>query len=105
MIAWNSQMALDAGQYLFFKDATPVRLWRVQNKEEKEFIIKLYEIEEGMNSIRAGQYLESQYVSENGEFDPQNPEEESEWAFVETSVEQILSYYNDIEEITDTSYS
>lgn len=100
MIAWNSQMALDAGEYLFFKEADPLRIWSVTNKEDKEFVLKLYEIEQEMNSVRAGQYIESQHVTEDEEFDPQNAETGSEWAYVETSVDQVLNQYRRVDEIT-----
>lgn len=103
MIAWNSQMALDAGQYLFFKESPPQQFWKVTNSEGKTFILKLYQVEEEMNSVRAGQYIESQLISDDEEFDPSQPEAGSEWAYIESSIEQILNHYPEVEKIEATS--
>lgn len=94
-------MALDAGQYLFFKEASPQRIWRVTNNEGKEFILKLYRVENEMNSVKAGLYVESQHVSDDEEFNPNRTEQGSEWAFVENSIDQILNQYQSVEEKTD----
>jgi len=101
MIAWNSQMALDAGQYLFFKEAQPVELWRVVNSEGKEFVLKLYRVQEEMNSVRAGKYIESKYLDGAEDYNPDEPEAGSEWAYVESSMKSILSHYQKTEKITN----
>ena len=100
MTAWNSQMALDARQYLFFKDAQPIHLWRVENSEGKEFILKLYRVKDEMNSVRAGEYIESKYLDGDDDFNPNEPEAGTEWAFVESSVKSILNHYDQTKKIS-----
>lgn len=102
MIAWNSQMALDARQHLFFTDASPERIWKVTSSEDKTFILKLYRVREGTDAVRSGHYIESKHYSEDPEFDPTSPESGTEWAFLETNLESFLAHYRKVEEITPT---
>lgn len=104
MIAWNSQMALDARQHLFLSETSPERLWRVSNHEGKAFVLKLYRVEEEMDAVRAGHYVESKHLPGEGEdFDPGGPEPGTEWAFVESSVEKFLSQYETVDELNASS--
>lgn len=106
MIAWNSQMALDARQHLFLSETRPERLWRVSNHEDKAFVLKLYRVEEEMDAVRAGHYVESKHLPEgNGDFDPDGPEAGTEWAFVEGTVEKFLSQYETVDELSASSSS
>ncbi len=111
MIAWNSQMALDARQHLFLSEASPRRLWRVSNHDEKAFVLKLYRVEEDMDAVREGFYVESKHLTqedpdqEDPNFDPEGPEAGTEWAFVEGSVDQFLGQYERVEELNTPSPS
>lgn len=106
MIAWNSQMALDARQHLFLSGTSPRRLWRVSNHEDKEFVLKLYRVDEDMDAVRAGFYVESKHLAEEDDnFDPEGPEAGTEWAFVEGSVEQFLGQYERVDELNTPSPS
>ncbi len=99
MIAWNSQMALDARHHLFYQDAEPQGIWRVTNEEDKTFILKLYEVEDGTNAVEEGQYFESVHVENEEDYDTHGPESGTEWAYVETSSESFLSHYDNVEEL------
>ncbi|MFB6226956.1 MAG: hypothetical protein ABEH89_01370 [bacterium] len=99
MIAWNSQMALDARHHLYYQDAEPLKIWKVTNSEDKEFILKLYEVTDGTNAVEAGKYIESVHVTETNGYDADAPESGTEWAYVETSVESFLNHYKDVDEL------
>ncbi len=101
MIAWNSQMALDARHHLFYQDSKPQKLWKVTNAEDKNFVLKLYEVTNGTDAVETGYYIESVHLGESPEYDPEAPEPGTEWAYVETSVESFLNHYNDVEPIEE----
>ena len=99
MIAWNSQMALDARHHLFYQDTEPQKIWKVKDTEGKVFILKLYEVTDGTNAVESGYYFESLHVDESDEFDATGPESGTEWAYVETGVDSFLNHYKNVEEI------
>ncbi|MFB6355288.1 MAG: hypothetical protein ABEJ65_02085 [bacterium] len=101
MIAWNSQMALDARQYMFFNEVEPEELWRVVDDQDKTFILKFYRIDEGTEALNPGQYVESKHLENDNSYDESAPESGTEWAYVETSVDQVLKHFERTEEITD----
>lgn len=104
MIAWNSQMALDARQQLFFNDSSPERAWKVTNSEGKSFVLKLYTINEATDAVKEGYYMESKFLDDSEKelsFDGSGPEEGTEWAFLETTVDKFLAHYESATEITD----
>lgn len=103
MIAWNSQMALDARHHLYYQESTPQRVWKVTNSEGKRFVLKLYEVTDGTNAVDEGYYVESVHLDESEDFDADSPESGTEWAFVETSPEQFLAHYESAEELDVSS--
>lgn len=105
MIAWNSQMALDARQQLFFNESSPDKIWRVENQDEKQFILKLYQIREETDAVREGYYIESKFISEAQDeenYDPEAPESGTEWAYLETTIDKFLAHYESSEEIMES---
>lgn len=100
MISWNSQMALDARQHLFLSEAAPERIWRVQNSEGKQFVLKLYRVNREMDAVRAGHYVESKHLpTDENDYDPRTPEAGTEWAYVEGSVDSFLAHYTEVQEL------
>lgn len=99
MIAWNSQMALDARHHLYYQDAKPQRIWKVTNSDEKDFVLKLYEVTDGTNAVDTGLYIESVLLDESNDYDARAPESGTEWAYVETSPESFLNHYKNVEEV------
>lgn len=100
MIAWNSQMALDARHHLYYQETAPKRIWKVTNSEDKVFVLKLYEVTDGTNAVEAGHYIESVHLEDSDDYDPTAPESGTEWAYVETSTESFLNHYHDVEELS-----
>lgn len=103
MISWNSQMALDARQHLFFHETSPNRVWEVVDEEGKSFAIKLYEINQGTNAIDEGIYMESKRLEENGkepDYNRTGPEAGTEWCLLETTIDRFLGRYEQVEEVT-----
>lgn len=93
-------MSLDARHHLFYQESSPSRIWRVTNSEDKEFILKLYEVTEGTNAVDSGYYMESVYVDDDNEdFNRNAPESGTEWAYVETSIESFLKNYREVTEL------
>jgi hypothetical protein len=99
LIAWNSQMALDARHHLFYHDAEPKNLWKVTNDEDKEFVLKLYEVTEGTNAVETGKYIESVYLGDSNDYDPTAPESGTEWAYLETSMDSFLNHYKTVDQL------
>lgn len=99
LIAWNSKMALDARHHLYYQGAKPQRVWRVENAEGKDFVLKLYEVSDGTDAVKPGHYMESVHVDASEEYDADSPESGTEWAYVETSIEGFLNHYKNVEEI------
>lgn len=102
MISWNSQMALDARQHLFFHDEDPRGIWRVVDEEEKPFVIKLYEVTQGTNAVSEGRYLESKRLesADDDGFNPEGPEADTEWCYLEMPLENFLGRYKSVEELS-----
>lgn len=99
LIAWNSQMALDARHHIFYQDSQPQRIWKVESSEGKEFVLKLYEVTDGTGAVDEGLYFESKHLDDEVSYEMDGPESGTEWAYVETSVESFLNHYKNTEKL------